>query len=402
MIARPNDRRIVAHHIGGRGGQRSFPFLQRFEKDLVNVLYEADRDCIEHIRRSGQSFESELHVVTECVGGTDDTGTLHVNYDPFTNSLLEFNPDYGAFYYHSSDHDYVFAEAAREVEKRNVEICPLDRLLDKYSPAVPMPNFLSVDTQGSEYQILLGAKGALSSHVVAVAVEVEFHRIYKEQKLFGDILELMDESGFHFVKFIAPRQPVSPYRAPIGLRGDGFHLYDEALFLRKVPALEALEADAGTRNLLLKKLAFVSIVYKQIEYALQCLEAARKFAGDSGNGDKDEPAYLSFLGDLEIEINKVPREWPRSFASKFTLADSKARFGGGRQKIATVLKISATKQAYATYSGVETLLMSHGFDALAKLMRDNRILQKAIHDYLTENPDFDRENRLAAIRFEVD
>jgi hypothetical protein len=42
--------RISVHHIGGRGGSRSFPILESFEQDIINVIYDADKECIEQIR----------------------------------------------------------------------------------------------------------------------------------------------------------------------------------------------------------------------------------------------------------------------------------------------------------------------------------------------------------------
>ena len=38
---------IALHHIGSRGGSRSFPLNTYFEEEMINVLYDADSDCIE-------------------------------------------------------------------------------------------------------------------------------------------------------------------------------------------------------------------------------------------------------------------------------------------------------------------------------------------------------------------
>lgn len=406
MNTRNDHRRISIHHVGGRGGEKPFPTLDIFEKDFVNVLYEADRDCIEQIRAGYEACESELHVIPCCLGQSSRAGTLHINYDPFTSSLREFDSDYGPYYYHNFEHDYVFSETTATMEKRDVAITTLDSVIAGSNALIPPPDFLSIDTQGSEYEILLGAAGLLESNVVAIVAEVEFHPLYRGQKLFGDLVNLLSGSGFHFVRFLARFKDVAPFRAPIGLRGEGFHLFGDALFLRRISSIEAVQQDTPSRCRMLKKLAFISIVYKQFEFALQCLRAARQFTDDRGAQGGGEPTYLTFLEELEGEIGKMPEEWPRNFASIYTFAGSKARFSTRRRKNDLQVKISMSKQAYAMNSVVEALLVKYGFRELAELLKRNRLIQKSISDFLAANlaanPDFEKENRIAAVKFNVE
>ena len=90
--------KISLHHIGGRNGSRSFPGLKSFEKDIVNVLYDADKDCIEDIIEKNKNEGSQLHVFPYCVGGMNTKASFNLSYDPFTSSLLPFNPDYNDYY----------------------------------------------------------------------------------------------------------------------------------------------------------------------------------------------------------------------------------------------------------------------------------------------------------------
>ena len=46
-----NEKKLSVHHIGGRAGSRAFPILKHFEKDIINVLYDADADCMEQARK---------------------------------------------------------------------------------------------------------------------------------------------------------------------------------------------------------------------------------------------------------------------------------------------------------------------------------------------------------------
>jgi FkbM family methyltransferase len=57
-------------------------------------------------------------------------------------------------------------------------------------------DFLKVDTQGSEYEILSGARGALTDQISGVLVETWTTEVHRGQRLTGDVLALMAGLGF--------------------------------------------------------------------------------------------------------------------------------------------------------------------------------------------------------------
>ena len=195
------NKRLSVHHVGGRPGSRAFPVLARFEKDVINILYDADTDCLAQVEERNRKFESELHVLPYCLGDSCRTGSLNINYDPFTSSLRDANPVYESFYQFYHTHDYPFSETVKTIEKRACGTGQLRLLfpIQKFS-RFHRPDFLSIDTQGSEYEILQGAKDTLRSSVLALIVEVEFHPLYQGQRLFGDLSTLLSDQGFSFVR----------------------------------------------------------------------------------------------------------------------------------------------------------------------------------------------------------
>lgn len=62
-------------------------------------------------------------------------------------------------------------------------------------------DFLKLDTQGSEFEILLGSKEQLENNITGVITEVSFFEIYKEQKLFHSICRELENRGFSFYGF---------------------------------------------------------------------------------------------------------------------------------------------------------------------------------------------------------
>jgi len=58
------------------------------------------------------------------------------------------------------------------------------------------PDFIKVDTQGTELEILKGGEDILENEVVGVEAEVEFFPLYEGQPLFSEVDVYMREKGF--------------------------------------------------------------------------------------------------------------------------------------------------------------------------------------------------------------
>lgn len=411
------NKRFSVHHIGGRFGHRAFPVISKFEQDVVNVLYDADGDCLAQIEEIYRRYKSELHVLPYCLGHACELASFNINYDPYTSSLKDLNPAYGSFYLFNRQYqDYIFSETIRTMEKRDVNMVTLDHLFQSRTLSVPPPDFLSLDTQGSEYEILQGAEQTLKLSVLALVIEVEFHQIYKDQKLFGDISKLLSQQGFHFVRFEGLSE-MSLFRAPVGLRGEGFHTHTNALFLRQPDDLE-MQNDEVRRYLMLQKLAFIAIVFNQFEYGLECLRRSRSLAIRHPVLEEElrEFAYYKFLRDLENKVLQMPAVFPKSFASKYTFEASRSRFdrlnmtgiperkAGSLDKIKQWLRrfpilfwflrfikvnsygrlrvimerasVAVNSRLFFKTSPVEKVLISYGLKSQAEILRKMRILHE--------------------------
>lgn len=58
------------------------------------------------------------------------------------------------------------------------------------------PDFLKVDVEGAELEVLLGAREVLSSSVLGVRTTAFFHRIYERQELFDAMFGYLNGLGF--------------------------------------------------------------------------------------------------------------------------------------------------------------------------------------------------------------
>ena len=284
--------RIIAHHVGGRGFGVALNCPARFSRDIVNILYEADEKCA--LEMIGQNTNENFHVLPYCLGLEDRIGKLHITNNPYASSNLKPNPEYDAYYcevklageidgvpMQDARYDAVYGNENRVVEVRDVMIRSLDALVREGKvPGNLMPDFISLDTQGSELDILRGAETTFRDHCIALATEIEFHPMYEGQALFSNIFDFALRHGFHFAGFTY-LQEISPKRMPVGARAKGFLAFGDALFLRRIDGVKLIARSANEQHLMLLKLAFVALNFGYLEYALLALEAADEARPDS-------------------------------------------------------------------------------------------------------------------------
>jgi FkbM family methyltransferase len=108
-------------------------------------------------------------------------------------------------------------------------------------PDCPAPDYVKLDAQGAELDVLRGGAAALA-HALVVEVEVEFVALYKGQPLFGDVQSFLRERGFVLHKLI---DVAGRAFSPLALGGNPFAaisqvLWADAVFVRDFTALGRL------------------------------------------------------------------------------------------------------------------------------------------------------------------
>ncbi len=110
-------------------------------------------------------------------------------------------------------------------------------------PEAQGADYLKLDVQGSEGQVLAGARACLDS-VLVVHTEVEFIQIYESQPTFGDIDEMLRSRGFMFHRLLNPEGRT--------LRESGFldsestrsqQLWADAVYVRPASSWNVLSSD---------------------------------------------------------------------------------------------------------------------------------------------------------------
>ena len=84
----------------------------------------------------------------------------------------------------------------------------------------------------------------------------------------------------------------------------------------------------------LRKLAFISIIYNQIEYGLECIKHSKEIEDRNDIRSKitDMPNYIIFTDKVKDEISKYQKSFPKTFTSVYSFKKSKVRFSANKEQ----------------------------------------------------------------------
>ena len=386
---------IHVHHVGARSGSHSFPLNKIFDSEIFLVMYDADENCIEQIEDELKQNNVKYKVINSGVGEKSENRTLYLNYDPNTSSFLKVNQKYSEYYYSSAGkYDYVVGDSYSVVKKCSVNVKPLDELCNEYN--VSYPDVLSMDTQGTELEILKGAIKSLKNSV-AVLTEVSFLPLYENQPLFNDVNEYLTDQGFIFCRFYGEHSDMSPIRAPIGARAKGLMVAADAIYLKNPDFIVEGNFSDKEKSRMLMNLSYIALVYGMFEYSMKCIRLVN-YSDSSFQKNK----IFCFMNSLYHEFESLTN-YPEIFSDVYSVNESIGRFRSNKiltkpsrfklfvkssflydailayRKYRIVVKLfcSTLKNYFSVKiikdSNIENLLIKHGMKELAINIKKSRL-----------------------------
>ncbi len=377
---------LCLHHVGARAGTRDFPVLEAFEKDVVNVLYEPDSASIPQIEERVSRLSSVSHIYPFCLGKENKASTLYVYNDRYFSSLLRMRKDFeNTPYYNDQFFWDVDPKAYEVVEEIPVELRSLDDILADPDFGAPPPDFLSIDTQGTELDILEGAESVISSKTLAIFTEVGLRQSYVDQPLLCDISRFLESHGFilaHFRVFDVEGAGFDNERTPIGLRGRGPPFEGEALYLKKPSYLLDKHEDPFVD---ICKLSFISFVYSCYDYTYRCL----RYLDEVTAKDAANYSFIEFMLKYRNAMHEYPRITPVKYSTVLPEIFGKSRFATSEKKAdrslfsvqreyfsevsPTEFRMSLPKLVTDGFIGVEKLAVSYGMETHAETLKESRL-----------------------------
>lgn len=154
------------------------------DRQYVKVIgFEPDQDEVNKLNKNNLNRKYYPYALWK------NNGEIEINIakNEFTSSIYRPNSNIIKKF---EDKHWKF----RLTQRRMMVTCTtLDFLLKKEKID---PDFLKIDTQGAEYEILQGSNDALTKNIICVLVETWTIEVHKGQKLSGEIMTYMNTHGF--------------------------------------------------------------------------------------------------------------------------------------------------------------------------------------------------------------
>jgi FkbM family methyltransferase len=358
---------LRVHHVGGRGGDRRFPVLDSFEPDVVNVLFDGDADAAQTMSDSTTKLPSKQVLLSYCLGSKPGPATLYLYKLSAASSMLTIDPSF--FRSFESLGAITFEMGANEFSvdrELAVEVTTLDSCVTE--KGIPPPDFLSINTQGTELDILRGARRVLEQHATAIQCEVTFFSLYEGQNSLDDLCRHLHARGYWLCGLV-PHTPYVPsimvgerrIGPPVGFRRGGICLQAEAIFFKDPRRILSGHPEA---NVDLAKSAYMSIVLGNYSIAYNyaaLLDPAR--LGDSCS-------HLRFAKAFASAAQAEPRV---PVPDVLSLNSGQASRWYEAQNAREVFDRHVEILGNETYTPTEQVCLEFGFKTAADNMREYRV-----------------------------
>lgn len=255
--------RLTLFDVGARGGLDT---LWGAVTPVLRVIgFEPDPKVA---ARTYSNISYPMEFIPLAAGGRSGPRTFYKARHNCTSSFLRPNePVTRLFGIHS---------LCETTDVRTVETITLDDVVrDRQLKVV---DFIKVDTQGSELEILEGATTALGDRVFGLELEVEFVELYEGQPLFADVDRFVRPFGFELITLRQLRHLSRrglPRFAELGLDDRDSQLTTaDAVYFRSPHRLASLleSADAETIERTVAGAVAACLVYRVPDYAAHVID----------------------------------------------------------------------------------------------------------------------------------
>ncbi len=184
MVA-DNNALTTVIDAGARYG--AHPTWQKFDGEMIYFAFEPDKKEAERLKSviSVEKFEIIDHALSSSEGKRKFHITKHRGYCSF------LEPDNDCIWFRS------FRPGESEIESViNVQTVTIDGFAEKRGCKI---DFLKIDTEGAELDVIKGAGKQLAENVIGIRAETFFQQCYKGQALFPDLHNFLMEKGFYIL-----------------------------------------------------------------------------------------------------------------------------------------------------------------------------------------------------------
>jgi len=258
------------------GARRGAPPLAAPLAGLTSFLgFEPDAEECRHMNEDAdfKAPWAACEVLPVALGKVEEDVDLHLTELSTNISLYRPNKDFGERYR---------PRGMNVVGVERVRTQTLDGLVQAKGDA-RWGEFIKLDTQGSELDILRGAEAVLASQTLCVVAEVEFCELYENQPRFSEVEQYLRGLGFSFYGFHTMNFRSQKRLNKAIEAGRERLLWADAVFFKD-------PFDRGGKRALLESRAGMALFL--IAIVLEYYDLALELAENLPGGDKEKLAWL--------------------------------------------------------------------------------------------------------------
>ena len=250
-----------AYHIGGRAGSVSFKRNNKFNHIIQEFIFDADEECGDIIKIKNPKAK----VFSYCLDKTNGFREFFLNKNRYTSSFLKPLKDNLNFYQSINGENMLLSDACSAEKTIEVQTYTLDYLLEENK--IEKIDFISLDTQGSELDIIKGGINSLKKDIIAVQLEVSLIDIYENGSSFFEINKFLNDNNFLLYK-LEPLYTDFKYNIPNKIVKNKFSSQAEALYI--------FNRETITDSVRMEKLGFFSLLYGYTDIAFASFDFLKK------------------------------------------------------------------------------------------------------------------------------
>jgi hypothetical protein len=181
--------------------------------------------------------------------------------NPEASTCFQFNADVLV--------DFLNADLNRSVDEVLISVDSMDNVL---SSGCLWPDFIKVDAECADLEVLKGAENALAKNCLGVFVEVSFAKRHKGAPLFGEVDNFLQERNFILMdifleRWIRKNNVTGFFTRHQVVWGDVLYVISRSEFLRRMEAV-----DLDERGGLFSKFLFILMLYQLYDYADEIID----------------------------------------------------------------------------------------------------------------------------------
>lgn len=244
--------RLLLADVGDTGNPKG---VWREAKEFCSfILFDPDP------RASLQSSDQQASVYPAGLWSTRATKTLSLAVNPEASSVFPFNDELLA--------DFLNAPSHKVVGQQEIVLDSMENVL---CPGAQLPDFIKVDAEGADLDILKGAERYLRQSCLGVFIEVSFAERHKGAPFFSETDTFMRSHNFHLMdlyleRWVRANNVSRLFSRPQLIWGDALYVVSRQEFMHRLRT-----AEPGMRWGLFAKFLFVLLLYQLHDYAYEII-----------------------------------------------------------------------------------------------------------------------------------